>query len=303
MKPFENILKLGDEGPLVSDLQARLIQLGFTSCYIEDGKSVGLLDVPTGCFGEITQELLSDFQAKVFDNIVIKSIPTPVDLNHLNIVTGEMNFETWYVLNNYEALSEFYKTRVDCANVPIPKDEPKPEPELEAEPIIPVSKKLIQFVIQLAKGEKGVVEHGGNNYGKRVEEYQSVGSNSEVDGGQPWCQYFMNWLLIRACQSNNTKYKLHYSGYTPFWVNYGKEKKITLINPKMEEIEVGDFMYVYSASRNNAKHVALIIAKNTNGTVTTIEGNTNDGGGSDGFGVFQRVRPRPWAVVKWHKLY
>jgi len=295
MKPFEKVLRLGDEGPLVEDLQARLIQLGFKSTYLQDG-SVGVLEEPTGVFGEITQELLSRFQAQVIDAVVLKEFVPPA--NAVMEATGEMDFYTHWILNNYEKLAEFYKEEILPEEIEIPEEE---IPQ-EAEPVEKLGNTLIKKVIELAKGELGVKEAGGNNYGDRVEEYQKIGSNNEVDGGQPWCQYFMNWLMIMACEAFNIKYKGTYSGYTPFWINWGKEKKICIINPKMENIEVGDFMYVYSSARKSAKHVALVIGKSGN-NVITIEGNTNPGGGADGFGVFKRERPCPWAVVKWHKMY
>lgn len=296
MKAFERVLSRGESGELVSDLQARLIELGYKSCYLSDGSSA-VLDEPTGYFGEVTQELLSKFQENVFDVIMLKciSIPFPINLDPNALVNGIMDAHTHYVLMNYEDLSKRYQAELAGSEIELPEEEPAPEEDKTR-----IS--IIKSVIELAKGEIGVKEVGGNNYGKRVEEYQRIGSGGVVDGGQPWCQYFMNWLLMNATLKKGIDYLCPTSGYTPFWINWGKQNKLTEINPAMSEIEIGDFMYVYSSVRKSAKHVALVIAKKKS-SVITIEGNTNPGGGSDGFGVFQRERPQPWAVVKWHKKY
>ncbi len=298
MKPFEKVLKLGDEGPLVEDLQERLISLGFKTCFLPD-ESIGVLDEPTGHFGEVTQELVQSFQSKTIAIITTKMIDIPKDIELK--VTGEMDLYTHWLLNNYEKVAEYYKQELEPEEIEIPKEEEKEIPQ-EKEPVLKTSELLIKKIIELAKSQLGVTEKGGNNYGKQVEDYQRIGSKGAADGGQPWCQYFMNWLLIMACKSLKIEFRGTFSGYTPFWVNWGKQKKITLINPKISEVEIGDLMYVYSSARNNACHVALVIGKEGN-NVITIEGNTNPGGGSDGFGVFKRKRPCPWAVVKWHKLY
>ena len=63
--------------------------------------------------------------------------------------------------------------------------------------------------------------------------------------------------------------------------------------------------YCNNQFRNSAKHVYLIEAVKTD-HIITIEGNTNPGGGADGFGVFRRSRAlgnQVWAIVKWQNLY
>jgi peptidoglycan hydrolase-like protein with peptidoglycan-binding domain len=293
MKPFEKILKIGDEGDLVSDLQARLISLGVTSCFLSDG-SVGTLDEPTGYFGEVTQQCLVHFQAQALDAIVEEKITTP-DVPFPKDATGEMDFYTHWVLNNYEQLSECYKVEV----------EPEEVTEPEEKPVVPPDDRqaIINEVLKLATGELGVVESGGNNYGKRVQEYQEIGSNGAISGGQPWCDYFQKFLLITGCADLKLLYKATYSGYTPYEVDdWGKKHGITHKNPKIDDVKVGDWGFVYSSSRGSACHIFIVTGKKGN-NVTTIEGNTNPGGGSDGYGVFKRTRACPWAVVRWADLY
>lgn len=298
MKEFKQILKIGDEGELVQDLQQRLLDLGYKTTFLKDG-SIGELTAE-GYFGEVTEAVLESFQAKVLDYIAWTNLYSVIEQGLIKLLQGEidirnyqpsgvMDYGTWYVLHNYEALTEKYNVDLEIEN---------PEPE-----IIEEAPDFVQTLIEIAKAEIGTVEKGGNNYGKRVQEYQRIGSNGEVSGGQPWCQYFMNWCLIKACEKLGLPYKATYSGYTPYEITWGKKKGITIINPKDSQVDIGDWGFVYSASRNSAKHVFLIVGKTKKGTFITIEGNTNPGGGSEGFGVFKRERALPWAIVKIPKLY
>ena len=120
----------------------------------------------------------------------------------------------------------------------------------------------------------------------------------------------MNWLIKEASKNLNVKFKGTCTGYTPSAVNWAKEAKIAAGaksgggHVSMDDIDIGDWGYIYSSSRNSARHVFLIVEKRVD-SVVTIEGNTNSGGGAEGFGVFKRVRPinQVWAVVKWYNLY
>lgn len=303
MKPFENDLKIGDEGVLVEDLQQRLIDLGYNKCILTD-ESIGLLEEPTGVFGEVTQGCLESFQAKVLDELAsdkLKDIFNKINntniFNLKDVADGIMDYQTWFVLNEYENYKNLFNIEISPDEIEIPKEEPKEELSLQ--------QKLINEVVRLARAEVGVTEKGKNNYGKRVQEYQTVGSNGAMNGGAAWCQYFQNYLFVTACKNLKLKFKGNYSGYTPSIVNWGTSKGITKKHPKIGDIQVGDWGFVYSASRDNARHVFLIVGKKKN-SVITIEGNTNPGGGSDGFGVFIRERSlgnQCFAVVKWYKLY
>jgi peptidoglycan hydrolase-like protein with peptidoglycan-binding domain len=284
-------LKKGDTGDVVKGLQNQLINLGYNTCLV-NGKIKKL--EADGDFGEITEECLSSFQAKVLDALSEEFINSkiPVEYRKNLEVTGTLDFRTKYVIDNYDKLKEFYKVDLSVFTIT--------EPE-----IIDTKSEIVNKILKIANENIGIVEKGGNNYGKEVEEYQSIGSNGIVDGGSPWCQYFMNYLLIKASEELNLDFKGTYSGYTPEVVNWGKKKGIAIINPKIEDIQQGDWGFVYSSARNSAKHV-FIIEEVKSTYVVTIEGNTNPGGGADGFGVFRRSRPigpQCWAIIRWKDLY
>jgi len=287
MRKFVKILRRGEIDPLVGELQTRLIELGFKKCLV-DG-IVETLSVDNN-FGKVTEGCLEAFQCKVIDAAAIVYAESEIEnfqAQYPFSIDGVFNYSDWYILYNYEKLAEWYKVHVK------PDEFPVQEPEAD----------LIKKVIDIAKSEIGVTEDKPyNNSGKRVNEYHWLGSCNQVKTGSPWCQYFMNWLLKQL----STDYKWTCSGYTPTNINFAVAKKCGIKKVEPRDIEVGDFGFIYSASRGNARHVFLIIGIDlVNKTVTTIEGNTNNNGSAEGFGVFKRLRPlwQVWAVAKWHRLY
>lgn len=284
------LLKKGSKGDAVGWLQQRLIDLGYNNCLVDEKAKTLTVDED---FGEITEGCLCSFQAKIIDSLTEDFIKqnVPIEYQYEFNIDGIMDFRIWYILENFDKLKQWYKVELEKPVIIVPE--------------IITNVSIVDKVIELAKKEINVIEVGGNNYGDRIEEYQLIGSDGEVSGGVAWCQYFQNFLQIEACKELGINFKGTCSGYTPSVVNWGVSNDIGIKNCKIDDIEIGDMGFVYSAARKNAQHVFLIIGKSSN-SVTTIEGNTNPGGGSDGFGVFQRTRPvgnQCWAVVKWWKLY
>lgn len=272
----------------------------------------------TGVYDDITVAAVESFQAKIVDTLKALNQIKPISdidsffnlmVTDVSPCTGKLDKLTSWCLDYY------YNTSLQISILPAQEDtkedtkeeeetgiatknteDTKEETEVEEPALVRLK------ALEVAISQIGVVERG-NNYGKQVQEYQMIGSNGEVSGGAPWCQYFQNWCVIQAAKELGIEIKIIYDGYTPNWINWGKKKEITIINPSSDDIEPGDFGYVYSASRGNACHVFMIEEILNNGIVKTIEGNTNPGGGSDGYGVFRRVRTKPWAIVKWSRLY
>ena len=285
-------IKFGDNGEDVKDLQARLLQVGFGTCLLDN--KVQKLEVD-GSFGPITRECLEAFQTQVLIDSETNQFAQEAKQQFDFKVTGEFDFYTFYVLYNLEALSAKYGVSVTPPEVVVP-------------PIMPgqdLKNTFIKEVIALAKSEVGVVEDKPyNNSGTRVNEYQKIGSCGVITTGAPWCQFFMNWLIIETAKKLGKTYKWTCSGYTPDNVNLGVKKGIGKKNAEKKDIHIGAFGYIYSPSRKNARHVFLIVGMEGN-NVITIEGNTNGGGSPEGYGVFVRRRPisSVWGVVNWFELY
>lgn len=65
--------------------------------------------------------------------------------------------------------------------------------------------------------------------------------------------------------------------------------------------EPGDLFVLWSTSLNRFAHVGIVTKVNKDLSFETLEGNTNDGGSRDGFGVFARHRtlhPRD-RFIRW----
>lgn len=120
-----------------------------------------------------------------------------------------------------------------------------------------------------------VRETGGNNAGKFVEIYlKAVG----LSRGEPWCQAFVMFRLIKAANELGTKIPsdMPRSGYTPTVANWGK-KKGWWISRAQAQTKValpmrGDLVYFYKASKGRIAHVGIVDSVLPNG-VWTIEGN------------------------------
>lgn len=139
---------------------------------------------------------------------------------------------------------------------------------------------LIETVIDIASDEIGVIEHGGNNRGKRVEEYLAAAA---LPPGNPWCAAFVAWVLKKAGIPIDPKKGWPLTGYCPHVETWAKQRGILYTAPAR-----GDAFLLYDAE--GPFHIGFVEKVRTDGFVDTIEGNTNDGGSADGDGVYRRRR-------------
>ncbi len=100
--------------------------------------------------------------------------------------------------------------------------------------------------------------------------------------GSPWCASFVahcgHWALgqkwpLKLTASCQALYLAH----------------TRLVIPQAEAREGDLFLLWYPALKRYA-HVGFVASANRNGVIATLEGNTNDGGSRDGWGVFARQR-------------
>lgn len=150
---------------------------------------------------------------------------------------------------------------------------------------------LTAKVLGIAKGEVGVREDPlGSNRGPKVDEYLSAVSQSLL--GQPWCTAFLYWVFREASTDlgiDNPFPKT--AGVHNAWRLSGKSRPaddiVTVAEAAKDPslIRPGAVFFIDTGLGHG--HVGLVVA-NLNGTLVTIEGNTNDDGGRNGIGVFQR---------------
>jgi len=126
---------------------------------------------------------------------------------------------------------------------------------------------------------------------------KSVGINFPA----PWCAAYVGIVCRNSCIS------YPYSGFVPNWsvgtwkekVVFDKRKASRSVLPT--EVRRGDIATIYFSSLKRDAHIFIILGVTEKGNLITIEGNTNDNGSRDGYGVFVRVREL-WQVSKVIRL-
>lgn len=117
-----------------------------------------------------------------------------------------------------------------------------------------------------------------------------AGSNQSKFGAwyganyQPWCASWVSWVFYHAGLPLPATTPKGFA-YCPYGVKWFKDKGQFFKQPK-----VGDVVFFDWGSDGVADHVGIVEKVNTNGTVTTIEGNTSSSNNSNGGEVQRRVR-------------
>ena len=134
-------------------------------------------------------------------------------------------------------------------------------------------------VLQIARAEIGTKESPANS--NKVKYAKEYGMN-----GQPWCAMFVWWVFKHAgCP------ELFYGGkksaYCPTIADYYIAKKQTVSKGSGK---AGDIVLFDGNKNNSSDHIGIIEKKNSDGTYTTIEGNTSLTNNANGGQVMRRTR-------------
>ena len=151
---------------------------------------------------------------------------------------------------------------------------------------------LLQQVLRIAAAEHsaGVREDPlGSNRGPRVDEYQSC---TGLRPGHAWCACFVYWCFEQAAeQLGRPNPVIKTAGCQDHW-NRAGTAGITRIsssraaaNPEL--VQPG--MVFIMAFDGGFGHTGLVESV-AGGFITTLEGNSNGGGGREGIGVFRLTR-------------
>jgi hypothetical protein len=138
----------------------------------------------------------------------------------------------------------------------------------------------IEALIECQLGELWVRETDGPNDSPRIREYQRVTGNAPPD---PWCASFQAWAGVQVyghawpLKLTGSCQQLRLNG-----ILHGRLNRMPAI---------GSLFLLIDPKRDVAHHVGLVTGDPTRtGIFPTIEGNTNPGGGREGYGVFVRAR-------------
>lgn len=144
-------------------------------------------------------------------------------------------------------------------------------------------------IIAIASSQIGVTEEGKTNKTKYCRAF--YGTNT----GAAWCCIFVWWVFNQAGASKLFGSK---EAYCPtLMIRFGAKGRIDM-NPK-----VGDIVFFNFSGGKIAKHVGIIIGINSDGTITTIEGNTGSSNDTNGGQVMQRTRKMSTVVGCAHPEY
>lgn len=152
--------------------------------------------------------------------------------------------------------------------------------------------KLSKLILEVASNEVGVVEvPRGSNRGPKVDLYQAATWLKREDWGA-WCASFVCWVLMVAMKSGEAK-GAKYTFKRPRtarafdledWSLEQDDSTRTRRRPGMDiapgDLLIFDFSHCGFASS----------APDKKGNVKTIEGNTNEAGGREGYAVLGKSR-------------
>ncbi len=118
-----------------------------------------------------------------------------------------------------------------------------------------------------------------------------AGSNKSKFGawygaqGQPWCASWVSWVFYHAGLPLPATTPKGFA-YCPYGVKWFRDKGQFFKQPK-----AGDVVFFDWQKDGISDHVGIVEKVNSDGTVTTIEGNTSASNNSNGGQVQRRVRP------------
>ena len=218
--------------------------------------------VGDGDFGEGTQNAVFHFQAR-------NSTPNGQPLE----ITGEVDASTWAALFGPGAV--FSSADFD-RNAP-----------------------MRQLVIDIAASQIGVVEQPrGSNRGPEVDVYIRTAGLDPTTDSFPWCVCFLYWVFNQAAKIKGIENPLpKTAGVIALWT-LARRTDAQIVHKSEVSAQTVKPGMIFALDLGGGKGHAGLVIEVTGDHIITIEGNTNPGGSSDGFGVFRRdARPLSNSVL------
>jgi hypothetical protein len=149
-------------------------------------------------------------------------------------------------------------------------------------------------VLEVAASQIGVMEvPRGSNRGPMVDQYLSSVASGLL--GQPWCMAFVYWCFGQAANNLNVPNPApKTAGVLRSWrLAQGRPNAriLTKADVARDPTSVEPGMVFYIDTGGGTGHTGFVTTV-IGGRLTTIEGNTNEGGSREGIGVFTRTQRR-----------
>jgi hypothetical protein len=126
----------------------------------------------------------------------------------------------------------------------------------------------------------------------RSPEIDAMNRYANAPLGSPWCCSFVVTCLA------GTDNELPVTASCQHLADAAIKKGLVV---PQSEARRGDIFLLWYPSLGRYAHTGFVDSGNMNGVIDTIEGNTNDGGSRDGWGVFERdrtLKPKD-LIVRW----
>jgi len=136
-----------------------------------------------------------------------------------------------------------------------------------------------QQVIDLAKSQVGYREGFSNGHWNNQQKYSLEVPGLEWSYGYAWCEVLVQWVFYK-CKVPHGPVVAYTGTTTAYWKRIGRWADTPSLGAQV----------MFGANGGN-EHTGIVIGV-TALTITTVEGNTNDNGSSEGNGVYIHTRLR-----------
>jgi hypothetical protein len=145
------------------------------------------------------------------------------------------------------------------------------------------------LVIDIAASQIGVVEQPrGSNRGPEVDVFVRTTGLNPAAGSFPWCVCFLYWVFEQAAKVKRQENPLpKTAGVIALW-NLGRRTEAQVVRKSEASAQTVKPGMIFHLDLGSGKGHAGLVIEVRGDHIITIEGNTNPGGSSDGFGVFRR---------------
>jgi peptidoglycan hydrolase-like protein with peptidoglycan-binding domain len=158
-------------------------------------------------------------------------------------------------------------------------------------PSIVVADPLMAEVLAAAARQIGVMEDPpGSNRGREVDAFLRAAGLDPATGCYPWCAAFVYWCFAEAARSlGRPNPAPRTAGVMEHWRKAGLRgvRRIAAVEASETPSLVRGGLVFFISTGEGTGHTGFV-ERLAGGKLVTIEGNTNDGGGREGVGVFRR---------------
>jgi hypothetical protein len=152
--------------------------------------------------------------------------------------------------------------------------------------------------VDVALTQVGVREQGGRNRGPEVDEYIRAVGLDPTKGSYPWCAAFVSWCVAQAANHNQIASGRAGPPALPIELSAGVFDMLRRNTRLKRERPQPGYAFVLDygvrenpdGSKHRPGHIGFVIQAMPNGTLETVEGNTNAAGSREGDGVYVRTR-------------